>query len=211
MIILLVTAAHRYTGKPFVASKEIDFRLMSYRWALWIPRLKRATYIFGDIDRLSFWELERAAYLYRELAAAGCRVLNDPARVRQRFDLLRTLKNRKINSFNVWRVEDGEVPDRFPVFLRTQSAHRGPISGLLGSTGEAEAAVEQALRGGLPRKELMLVEYCAEPFRDKFFRKHAVFRVGEIMVPALGVIESRWSVKQGELGGADQAVYDDEY
>lgn len=146
MIIHLVTAAHRYTDQAIIASKKIDFRAVSYQWALWVPRLKRATYIFGDTDRLSSWDLERAAYLYCELAATGCRVLNDPARVRQRFDLLRTLKIRKINRFNVWRVEDGELPDRFPVFLRTQSAHRGPISDLLGSTEEVAGAVDQALR-----------------------------------------------------------------
>jgi len=211
MIIHIVTAAHRYTDKAIVALKEIDFRVMSYQWALWVPRLKRATYIFGDTDRLSSWDLERAAHLYCELAAAGCRVLNDPARVRQRFELLRTLKNRKINRFNVWRVEDDELPDRFPVFLRTQSAHRGPISGLLGSTKEVAGAVDQALREGFPRKELMVVEYCAEPFRDNLFRKLAEFRIGELMVPSLCVHENRWSVKQGELGVGDQAAYDDEY
>jgi hypothetical protein len=211
MIIHLVTAVHRYTGRALVAIKEIDFRVASYQWALWVPRLKRATYIFGDTDRLSSWDLERAAYLYRELSAAGCRVLNDPARARQRFDLLRTLNDRKINRFNVWRVEDSELPDRFPVFLRTQSAHRGPISDLLGSTEEVAGAVNQALHEGFPRKELMLVEYCAEPFRGNLFRKLAAFRIGERMVPSLCVHESRWPVKQGELGIADQAAYDDEY
>jgi hypothetical protein len=211
MIIHLVTAAHRYTDQAIIASKKIDFRAVSYQWALWVPRLKRATYIFGDTDRLSSWDLERAAYLYCELAATGCRVLNDPARVRQRFDLLRTLKIRKINRFNVWRVEDGELPDRFPVFLRTQSAHRGPISDLLGSTEEVAGAVDQALREGFPRKELMLVEYCAEPFRDNLFRKLAEFRIGELMVPSLCVHENRWSVNQGALGIADQVAYDDEY
>src|SRR5690242_15742486 len=107
---------------------RVKFTTLPYHRAFSSPRLPRATYIFGDMDRLGFWELELSARLYRVLRAAGMRTLNDPALVKQRFALLRALNRERRNHFQVYRVDDGERPGRFPVFLRTESAHRGTQS-----------------------------------------------------------------------------------
>ncbi len=208
MIVFLTTKAHDYTLKDVAKWKIADIRLLSYDALFQAKSLPEATYVFTDFDRLGFWELELAADAYRNLSAAGMRVLNDPARACQRYSLLKALKAEGINRFNIWRVEDGEWPDRYPVFLRFQSAHRGPLSGLLATSAEVERQIEWALSMGHPRKELMLVEYCAEPIRGQLFRKLASFRIGDRVFLSLSVHEQNWVAKEGQVGLADQADYE---
>jgi hypothetical protein len=208
MIIFLAT--HRYTHTHLAKGAKFDLQMRSYHWALKSFALPRATYIFSDFDRLGPWELELAARLYQQLKAAGFRVLNDPARALQRLSLLRRLYAAGFNDFRVWRVEDHERPDRFPVFLRTQAAHRGVLTDLLETPQAAEAALQGALDEGYARRDLMFVEYCAEPVKPELFRKLAGFRIGEKMIPALCVHESKWTAKYGSVGIAGQDMYEDE-
>jgi hypothetical protein len=210
VINFVLTWPQRDTIALLRKSKRFDLRTLSYDRLLRASTLERATYIFSDFDRLNFWELELAARAYRQLAEAGMRVLNDPARVLQRTSLLRTLHASGYNRFNVLRVEDAEAVTKFPVFLRTQSAHRGPLSDLLHDDDAVRDAVHKALADGVPLRELILVEYCAEPIRPGLFRKLSVFRVGQTMVPWVAVHESRWSAKHGEEGAAGKANYDEE-
>lgn len=209
MIIALTTPAHAYTFKV-VRTLIPNFRTMAYATALHARRLPAATYLFCDVDRLSYWELELAARLYRCLQSSGVRVLNDPARVRQRYALLRELKDRGLNSFDVWLPDHGQTPDKFPVFLRTQSAHRGPLTDLIHNIEDARSALSEAMAQGHARKDLMFVEYCAEPSQTGVFRKLSVFKIGDAMVPSLAVHESKWAAKYGEIGIAGEAGYVDE-
>ena len=213
MILFVCTAAHRYTVTmhlPKFAGVP-DFKVWSYDKLFRARFLPRATWIFTDFDRLSFWELELAARIHRNLVAAGQRVLNDPATVAQRFSLLRRLHRAGFNRFNVWSVEAEEWPERYPVFLRTQSAHRGTLTDLLPDRASLEREIAAALAKGRPRRELMIVEYCAEPIREELFRKLAMYRVGLTMIATLCVHQSKWVAKDGEKGIAGQDLYDEEY
>lgn len=78
MIIFVTTCSHRYTNNAI--AKVLPFVRQEVYPLLFARRsLPRATYIFTDFDRLNFWQLEYAAHVFRQLSAAGCRVLNDPA------------------------------------------------------------------------------------------------------------------------------------
>lgn len=212
VIFFVSTAAHSYTfrrlrgfpGVPRTSSYSYD-RLFRSR------RVPRGTWVFTDFDRLGPWELELAARAYRSLKSAGLTVLNDPAIACQRLTLLRRLRERGFNRFAAWSVEAGEWPDCYPVFLRAQSAHRGSFSGLLADRAALEAAIKERIDRGVPRHELIAVEYCAEPLREGLFRKLASYRVGAVMVAALCVHQSNWVAKDGEIGIAGQECYDDEY
>jgi len=211
VIVLLTTAGHMKTHLHCRQWASVKVTVLPYHRVLSSRRLPRATYIFADMDRLGFWELELSARLCRLLRAAGMRTLNDPAVVMQRFALLRALKREGRNDFQVYRVDDDESPNRFPVFLRTESAHRGTQSQLLHTQADIEAAVSSATDRGIPRKELLLVEYCAEPVADGLFRKLSGYRVGRRMVPAIAVHDSSWHAKTGTLGIADAKTYEDEF
>jgi hypothetical protein len=212
MICFACTAAHRYTFAHLLRFAGVPaIKVWTYDRLLRARVLPRATWIFTDFDRLGFWELELAARIHRNLLAAGQRVLNDPATVAQRFSLLRRLHRAGFNRFNVWSVEAEEWPDRYPVFLRTQSAHRGALTEILPDRDSLVREIDVALAKGRPRRELMIVEYCAEPIRDGLFRKLAMFRAGPAMVANLCVHQSGWIAKDGEKGIAGQDLYDDEY
>lgn len=211
MIVLFCTRAHARTHRVLEQSGRFRFRVIPYARLFRMRRLPRATFIFTDFDRLDFWDLELAARIYRRVREAGMRALNDPALVSSRFELLQDLARDGMNDFGVWRVDAAPPSEAFPVFLRTESAHRGVLTDLLHDRVALERAVTDALNTGIPRRELMVVQYCAEPLDEGLFRKLALYRVGERTVPALSVHQSTWEAKFGENGVAAQAHYDEEY
>ena len=141
LLIFVFTGAHRYTHKQLPQWPGMPrHQVWSYERLLHKTRLPIATYIFGDFDRLSAWDLELAARAARALQAGGARVLNDPARVLQRYALLRKLHTAGINGFQAWSLDHDGEPERYPVFLRTASAHRGPLTDLLHDAGAVRVA-----------------------------------------------------------------------
>lgn len=212
VICFVTTASHQYTVnqlRQFVGVPDI--KVWNYDRLFRARRVPRATWIFTDFDRLNFWELELAARIHRIIVAAGVTVLNDPATAAHRFILLRGLHRAGFNRFNVWSVEAEEWPSRYPVFLRTASGHRGVLTDLLYDRPALERAIAAALDKGRPRRELMIVEYAAEPVREGVFRKLAALRICGVMVACLCVHQSKWVAKDGDLGLAGQQLYDDEY
>lgn len=206
MIIFVSTVSHKYTH-GFV-SKSLNFvRQMSYPVLLARRRLPKATYIFTDFDRLNFWQLELAANVYRQLQAAGCRVLNDPAQALSRLTLLQRLRRIGLNTFCVWPADQISLVDRFPVFIRTISAHRGNLSDLLHNKDELERALKSYISEGWPISDLMISEYRAEPLDGDIFRKLAVHRVGDAFFHAPSTHERHWVAKYGERGVAREAAY----
>jgi len=206
MIVFVTTTSHHYTHRR-VAAQIPAVRLMPYPLVLARRRLPRATYVFSDVDRLSFWQLELAAHVYRALKAHGCRVLNDPARVLHRLALLRRLQACGINSFTAWPAAEWCAVDRFPVFLRTAAAHRGNLTDPIADRDGLEAAVADLVGRGYPLADLMIAEYRAEPADGDVFRKLAVYRIGDRLIAAPSVHERAWSVKYGQQGVAGEAAY----
>jgi len=122
---------------PFIADFGLDarFDVIPYDEIL-VPdaALPEGTVIFSDVDRLSKRERHAAIALADRLLLAGRRVLNHPANVLGRVELLRRLKLSGINPFSLYRlVELANVRSlRYPVFVRTDSEHSGSLSPLIG-------------------------------------------------------------------------------
>lgn len=211
MIVFVVTTSHNYALRELETLPDAPrVRILSWNRLFRMRTLPAATYVFGDFDRLNFWQLELAGKVYQRVREAGLPALNDPARVLQRHSLIRALYKGGLNNFTAWDAATGELPDRYPVFLRTKAAHRGTLSDLLGSAVEAEAALEKALDDGVNLHDLIFVEYCAEPVRDGLFRKLSAFKVGDRIITGMSVHEASWHAKHGANGIADQALYDEE-
>jgi hypothetical protein len=150
MICFLTTSGYDFTLKSLRNDPGAPpISTLTYRQALKESALPEAAYVFTDIDRLSTRDLIAAAGLYRRLQQEGRRVLNDPARVQVPFPLLRALYRCGINPFNVYSVEEGDKPERFPVFLRLSSGHEAPLSDLLFGQrqGRREGAAAQKGQG----------------------------------------------------------------
>jgi hypothetical protein len=159
------------------------------------PVLPTGAYCFADLELLSDLERQRAAQRWQELAARGCRLLNHPTHSLLRYELLRELRRRGVNTFDVYRLADGESPKRFPVFLRTANDHKGSISPLLGSPEELDAATA-ALRARDERlDDKLVVEFCNTADADGLYRKYGAFIVGDRILPRHVFFSRHWVVK----------------
>jgi len=210
MIVIVSTANHAYTHAAVTKELPDLVRLSTYQALLGKQRVPKAVYILTDMDRLSPAALVQACELFRRLRAAGLMVLNDPARIRSRWGLLRALFDQGINRANAYRLDENLRPQRWPVFLGQEGDHRFPITDLLHSWEEVERAAEAAMQEGRPRSALIVAEYAAEPLRPGVFRKLSVFRVGSRYIGHTCVHQDRWVAKYGTAGLATADLYEDE-
>jgi hypothetical protein len=211
MIRFLHSRGHSYTFKKVRRSSEAPpITLMNYDRLLRARWLRRGTYVFTDVDRLSSWDLELASQAYLQLKNTGVSVLNNPATVKTRYPLLRALRTAGLNDFNVYRVAELNDAVRFPVFLRKIYGHREPLSDLLQTRGQLDEAIATAANAGTPVENLLVVEFAAEPVREGLYRKLAAFRIGDAIVPHSSVHDTNWLVKYGKLGIAGDELYREE-
>jgi hypothetical protein len=196
MIIYLSHWKHHYPVKHLIDGKYLVH--LSYDEAFRQKRLHRATYIFTDLDRLSLMDLELAANVYIQLKEGGAHVLNNPALVASRFELLRKLHAEGINDFNAYRPSLSQWPERYPVFLRRDSFHSGALSGLIHDKPSLVEHLNQLENQGVPRANTIAVEFALDPVTEDIYRKRAVFKIGEHFFPTVSVFEKNWSVKLGD-------------
>lgn len=200
MIHYVTTRNHRYTfahverklGRPIVRRTSYD-RLFAQR------TFAPGTYVFSDLERMEDWEIRLAGRLYRELGAhaPAIRVVNDPARVKCRYALLRALREAGINRFNIYRGDESRRPERFPVFLREEHHHGSPLTDLIHSQDVLDATLDDLAEDGMPLGSVLVIEYASEPVRENMFCKYGAFRIGDIIVPHHVVFEENWLVKYG--------------
>ncbi len=139
--------------------------------------------------------------MWRTLAESdpGRRLLNHPTRSMRRYELLRNLYERGINTFNAYRVTEGRWPERYPVFLRLESDHGGPITPLLRSRHELVDAICAFERTDDRREELLVVEFCDTVDARGIYRKHGAFIVGDRIVPKSLQFSRCWVQKSPDL------------
>jgi hypothetical protein len=211
MIRFLISRGHGYTHECLRKTPQAPpIRLITYDQLLRACWLRRATYVFADIDRLGFWDLEIAAQAYLEMKQTGLSVWNNPAKVKTRYALLRALHRAGLNDFNIYRADEINPSIRFPVFLKRNHMHDAPLTDLLHCVPELENGISAAVDGGTPLEHLVVIEFAAEPVRPGLYRKLAAFRIGDAIVPAISFHNAAWLVKIGQLGIAGEDLYRDE-
>ncbi|CDX51094.1 conserved hypothetical protein [Mesorhizobium plurifarium] len=200
-IYYLCTQRHAYTIGVFLGYYRHgldDFlRIIPYEKIDRLGRLPTGNFIFTDFERLSAAQLQAASELCHRISAQdpAALMLNNPAKVPNRFDLLKRLKAAGLNTFDVHRLDDFRAVQRFPVFVRWESRHDPPLTGLLESAGALDAAI-----AALPPKirrdpDLMIVEYGAAASSDGRFRKYSAYRVGPTIYPQHCFINENWYIK----------------
>ncbi len=211
MIVFILSAEHAYTHRSLVGAETgVAVELVSYPQLGQLRNFPRATYVFTDLDRISTETLRNAGDVYRQIRRRGFTALNDPACVLSRYGLLRALFLRGINQFTAYRAEDEVTPARWPVFLRTDGDHLGPLPDLYHTSDELQGGIAQAVRRGIPISRLLIVEYAAQPTRPGLFRKFASFRVGKRDFACTCVHDDQWIAKSGRPGIAPPELYDEE-
>ena len=211
MIRFLLTRGRDYTIKQVQKARFASAAgIMNYDSLLRAYWLRPATYIFTDLDRLSFWDLESVSHLYVKMKAAGFQVLNDPARVKTRYPLLRALHAAGLNDFNVYRMDEIDHVNRFPVFLKRIHGHGEPVSDLIQNSKELKKTAEEIIAGGVPAENLLAIEFVGEPVAPGIYRKLSAFRIGDSIFQHVSVHDTHWLVKHGKLGIAGEKLYREE-
>ncbi|MGH7264503.1 MAG: hypothetical protein ACREMB_06550 [Candidatus Rokuibacteriota bacterium] len=176
-----------------------------YRYLRAPRRAKPGTYIFADLELLSPADLQKAVVLWQSLAdgGPGIRLLNHPARSMRRYELLRTLHERGINRFDVYRLTEARWPAQYPVFLRREGDHGGPTSPLLRTRRELEGALHALRRSGEVRDGVVVVEFCDTADARGLYRKYGAFVVGDRVFPKSLQFSRHWVQKGSDLHDAE--------
>jgi len=164
-------------------------------------RLPSGTWIFTDQERLSAYELDLAARVAARLEQGGARILNHPARVLRRFDMLNALKQAGINQFSVWRAETSPSPNSFPVFIRNEYDHdAGDCPLIPNQAALAERLAELRARGySLVGK--LVIEFAGEEVCPGVWQRLQTYCIGGAIIAHTNVIDFHWQVKDaGEIG-----------
>lgn len=159
--------------------------------------LPTGSYVFADLDRLGEEDTERAVVVWNTLANAndGIRLFNHPIRSMRRFELLRHLYEKNINTFNVYRLTDPAPVRRFPVFVRSEDDHSGSLTPLVHNVEELNDAIENLVTQGKSKHNKIIVEYLDYKYEDGLYHKYSSIVIdSEIHFTSVGR-SNHWIVK----------------
>ncbi len=202
MIYYIYKSPNWYTvEKHFLTSWAPELRarlkLVSYDALFRRRRAPRGAYIFSDIDRLTPAERERAGAIRRRLLEAdpALKCLNDPLASLNRYALLRRLHSEGLNLFNVYRLDERAEPARYPVFIRSEHEHDGPVTDLLNSRAALDAAIADLRARGASLDDKIITEFIDVADGDGAFHKYGDFYVGGRIIPQHVFFAGDWRVK----------------
>ena len=201
MIHYVVSASHRGGIDSFLATRGRSLaafvRPVTWDRLFSMGSVPAGTYVFTDADRRGAVGASRAAHIWSALEAAGpgVRLLNHPIRARLRYELLRHLRERGWNAFDVYRATEARLPQRYPVFLRGEYDHKGHRSEPLHGPEQLVGAVESFERQGRSRETLLIVEFCDTSDERGLYRKYSSFYVAGRVVPRHLFFSRDWMIK----------------
>jgi len=202
VIFYLVTREHGYTISPYVEAWG-GMRLLFYDDLFASTECDVGTYVFTDLDRLTPSERRLAVTVWCQLAghAPAVRLLNDPARVPARYELLCALAESGRNRYRAWLASDDLARVRWPVFVRVANEHTGSLTPLLRTRAELTRALRWARLQGYRRRDLLVVEFCDTADEHGIYRKYSVVVVGDEVLPRHLFLSRRWLIKKPDLDG----------
>lgn len=206
MIHFVTTRDHAYTLTNLVDRLGHGrCRIHHYERLFQHKRLPGGTWIFTDHERLSAYELGLAARVAARLEKGGARILNHPARVLRRFDMLTALKNADINRFSVWRAETFPSPGSFPVFIRNEYDHDAANPPLILDQAALDLALADLQERGHSLVGKLVIEYAGEEVAPGVWQRLQTYCVGGTVIAHTNVIDFRWQVKDsGEIGAVER-------
>lgn len=196
MIHFVTTRDHAYTLRHLMPRLGRNrCRQWDYDDLFRRKKLPSGTWIFTDHDRLPYYELGLAARIAHHLEGGGARVLNHPARVRCRFDLLCTLKKAGINEFSAWRAESRPKPDSFPVFIRAEYSHRLRKARLIPDQEALDAELDAIQASGHPLAGKLVIEYAGEEVSPGVWQRLQTYHVAGKTIAHTNVVDFKWVAK----------------
>lgn len=208
MLHCLAHSKHLYTYRRFFNAWGAALRERgAVRW-IGYDRLDLAepmppgVYLLTDFERLLRPERRFVRRLHDRLAAHPdrYRVINDPAKWKDRFTLVNALADAGINGYRAYRLHEIDQRVRYPVFVRRDNDHEAPRSPLLHSRDE----LRQYLRHRHPRDRLwpgnlMVVEYSDAGRCGERYHKYAAMKIGDRLIARHVLCSGDWIVKHADV------------
>jgi len=214
MLRAFVSSRHRFqlrrlrTCEP--NSLRSRLRLVSYESARYRLGLGGGAYVFTNLEALDTRMTERACQIASAIRDTDpdAIILNDPRYVMRRYELLRDLYRAGVNSFSCCRVDEGVMPEQYPVFLRGESDHRGAAPKLLRNESELRVALAQPESLNVDRSRRLIVGFVdTREAGDPVYRKYAAMRVGDEIIAGHINFNEHWMVKlKRDLTPAEAAI-----
>lgn len=178
-------------------SRLKNIRLITYQSAFRRLYFPAGTLVFTDFDYLNVIETETVANmaLAAEREEPAVRILNHPIGVCERYQLMKRLSRSGISEVMVSRLDDEEMPRRFPVFIRAEDGWWGPDTDIIDNEAQYRQALASLGKQGKPVKRRICVSFEAERDGDGYFRKYGAFRVGDQIIPQHILRNRGWMVK----------------
>lgn len=201
MIYFVLARGNSSTIKNYLSKrgKEMEGKIgiIYYENLKPFSNLECNTLIFSDFDRLTSLQLKRASALYNQIKEnyPDVTIINNPEKVKKRYDLLRALYKRGINNYNVFRVNDLLTDLQFPVFLREENNHTGALSDLIYNYKNLERNILALNLQGYPSKNLLIVEFVNVASSDGLFKKYSALKIGNQIIPRQLDYNMHWMVK----------------
>ena len=209
MILFVTTADHTYTlNEALRLASGRPARVVTYNWLFRQLTIRAACVVFTDFDRLRHYELAAAGRLFRQIRDAGIKVLNDPAKARQRYDLLHHLHAAGLNRFRAYRAIPRPVPQRFPVFIKSETDHGQDFDFLIADQAELDQTLERIEADGISLRNLLVIEFANTPVRDTVYQRRTVYRIGDTFIAGNPVGEDSPFVKYGTPGLTSDEEFD---
>ena len=166
------------------------------------------TYVFTDLERLTTAGLERATTLADSLLGSEQkpRVLNHPRGAFRRYEVLNSLHEIGVNPFRAYRVLEMRSPARFPVFLRREDNHLGPLTPLLRSQGELDRAVANQFLIGHDLSKVLIVEFEDVSNGGTLFHRQITYVIGDELINGNLAFDTSWVVKYGGAHDAPEEM-----
>jgi len=200
MITYFVHELNRNPARKLIASagRHLPFlRVITYQDAFRRLSFPAGTLIFSDFEFLDGFGMTAAAAIAQAARRADpqTRILNDPCTACERYALLRRLNRAGLNPVEVTRLEGGDRPSRYPVFLRMEDGCLGAETGLIRSEDDFDAALQAMRAAGRPLKRRIAVSFETAADSEGLFRKYGAFRIGDAIIPQHILRSSEWVVK----------------
>ena len=165
-------------------------------------------HIFTGLDQLGAAGRAAVAALHQAVREQFPRdpVLNHPDRAARRFELLSRAYEAGINTFRARRVGDSLDGARYPVFVREESGHGGPLSGLLRNGAELDSSLRALRARGYPMADLLVIEFCDLSDGEGRFLSAAALRVGNLIIPSHMISGRHWVLKWSHSDHDERAM-----
>lgn len=177
---------------------------------------RSGTYIFTNLGRLKKMPADAQSAiraLHGRLVEANgvARVLNDPARSLLRYDLLRMLHDRGINSFNAHRTDGAVEGLRYPCFIRHELHARFKEVTLARNPQQYGALLNGITWQQGTRDGLITIEFCDVVSPDGLYRKYGAFVIGDRIVPRHVHVGRNWFLRTLEFSGLPELAEEEAY